>query len=87
MAPAPHHRIRFRAGDKEFTLQKANREAIAGSVAAGLSFTGVLYLVTELVFGTPQAIVAAALLFAFIVWRWWAVALYRVWQDRRDTQQ
>jgi len=87
MAPAPHHRIRWRAGDKEFTLQKANREAIAGSVAAGLSFTGVLYLLTELVFGTPQAIVAAALLFAFIVWRWWAMALYRVRQDRRNTSQ
>ena len=44
MAPAAHHRLRFRAGDKEFTMRKANREAIAGTVAAGLSFTGVLYL-------------------------------------------
>jgi hypothetical protein len=83
MAPAPHHRIRWRAGDKEYTLQKANREAIAGSVAAGLSFTGALYLVTDLVFGTPEAFVAAALLLAFIVWRWWAIALYRAWDDRR----
>jgi Family of unknown function (DUF6328) len=49
MAPAAHHRIRFRAGDKEFTMQKANREAIAGSVAAGLSFTGAFFLLTDLV--------------------------------------
>jgi len=87
MAPAAHHRIRFRAGDKEFTMRKANREAIAGSVAAGTSFTGVVYLVTDLTFGTPQAVIAAVLLFALVAWRWWAVALYRAWQDREDPQR
>jgi hypothetical protein len=84
MAPAAHHRIRFRAGDKEDMLRKANREAIAGTVAAALSLTGVLYLLTDLVFGTPEAIVAAILFFAFVAWRWWALALIRTWQDRND---
>jgi hypothetical protein len=84
MAPAAHHRLRFRAGDKEFTMQKANREAIAGTVAAALSFTGVLYLLTDLTFGTAEAIVAALVLFVLIAWRWWALALYRAWQDRQD---
>jgi hypothetical protein len=83
MAPAAHHRIRFRAGDKEYAMQKANREAIAGSLAAGLSFTGVIYLVTDLEFGTAQAVVASCVFFAFVAWRWWAYALYRVWNDRR----
>jgi hypothetical protein len=84
MAPAAHHRIRFRAADKEFTIRKANRDAIAGSIAAGLAFTGVLYLVTDFTFGTTEAIVAALLLFALIAWRWWALALYRAWKDRED---
>jgi Family of unknown function (DUF6328) len=84
MAPAAHHRIRFRAGDKEFTMRKANHDAIAGSVGAGLAFTGVLYLLTDFTFGTPQAIVAAIVFFAFIAWRWWALALYRAWRDRQD---
>jgi hypothetical protein len=84
MAPAAHHRIRFRAADKEFTIRKANRDAIAGSVAAGLAFTGVLYLITDFTFGTPEAIVAGLLLFALIAWRWWALALYRAWKDRQD---
>jgi hypothetical protein len=84
MAPAAHHRIRFRAADKEFTMRKGNRDAIAGSVAAGLAFTGVLYLITDLTFGTPEAVVAAVLLFAFVAWRWWALAVYRAWKDRRD---
>jgi hypothetical protein len=84
MAPAAHHRIRFRAGDKEFTMRKGNRDAIAGSVAAGLAFTGVLYLLTDFTFGRAQAVVAALALFGIIAWRWWALALYRAWQDGQD---
>jgi hypothetical protein len=84
MAPAAHHRIRFRAADKEFTIRKSNRDAIAGSIGAGLAFTGVLYLVTDFTFGRPQAILAALVFFALIAWRWWALALFRAWQDRKD---
>ena len=40
-------------------LRKANREAIAGTVASSFALTGVLYLVTDFVFGTAEAIVAA----------------------------
>ena len=81
LAPAAYHRIRFREGDKDFLLRKANREAIAGTVASGLAITGVLYLVTELVFGRTEAIVVAILFFAFVAWRWWAVAAYRSLRD------
>ncbi len=84
LAPAAYHRIRFRAGDKEYMVKKGNREAIAGSAAISIAFTGVIYLVTDLVFGTAQAIVVAAGFFALIAWLWWGIALYRAWQDRRD---
>src|SRR4029078_4734688 len=65
MAPAAHHRLRFREGDKDNILRKGNREAIAGTVASSLAFTGVLFLVTERIFGTPEAIVVSIRLFAF----------------------
>lgn len=84
LAPAAYHRIRFRTGDKEYMVKKGNREAIAGSVAISIAFTGVIYLVTDLVFGTVQAIVVAAGSFALIAWLWWGIALYRTWQDRRE---
>ena len=84
LALSAHHRLRFRTGDKELLLRKGNRDAIAGTVAAALALTSVIYLVTDLTFGTPQAIVAAVLFFAFVAWRWWAVALYRTWQDHRS---
>jgi hypothetical protein len=82
LAPAAHHRLRFRAGDKEYALRKGNRETVAGTVAASLALTGVIYLVTALVFGSDEAIVVAIVFFAFVAWRWWAFALLRAWRDR-----
>jgi high-affinity Fe2+/Pb2+ permease len=84
LATSAHHRLRFRTGDKEFALRKGNRDTIAGTVAAALAFTGVIYLVTDLTFGTAQAVVVALVFFAFLAWRWWALALYRTWEDARD---
>lgn len=82
LAPAAHHRLRFREGDKDYMLRKGNREAIAGSVVMALAFTGVVYLVTDLSFGTAEAVVAASGLFAVTAWRWWALALYRSIRER-----
>jgi hypothetical protein len=77
LAPAAHHRLRFRESDKDYMLRKANREAIAGTFASALSFTGVLYLVTERIFGTWAAAITAAAFLLFTAWRWWAFALLR----------
>ena len=84
LAPAAYHRIRFRTGDKEYMVRAGNREAIAGSGAIAIAITGVIYLVTDLVFGTPEAVVVAAGFFIFIAWLWWGIALYRAWQDGRS---
>lgn len=82
MAPASYHRLRFREGDKDYMLRKANREAIAGTVASSVAITGVLYLVTSFVFGSAEAIVASVAFFAFTAWRWWSHALYRTLRNR-----
>jgi hypothetical protein len=84
MAPAAHHRLRFREGDKDYMLQKGNREAIVGTLAIAVSFTGVVYLITALVFGEWEAIVAGVAFFLFAAWRWWSFALYRAYQDQSD---
>lgn len=62
-------------------LQKGNREAIVGSLAMALALTGAVYLVTDLVFNVAAAAAASAGFFALIVWRWWALALYRRAED------
>ncbi len=81
LAPAAFHRIRFREGDKEVMLRKGNREAIAGTAAIALAFTGVLFLVTDLVFNTTSAVVLAIAFFALTAWRWWLIALIREAKD------
>ena len=81
MAPAAHHRLRFREGDKDYMLRKANREAIAGTVASSFALTGVLYLISQRMFETAEAIVASLAFFVFLAWRWWAYAVYRNLRD------
>ena len=82
LAPASYHRLRFREGDKDYMLRKANREAIAGTVASSFALTGVLYLVTAFVFGAAEAVVAALAFFSFVAWRWWSHAVLRSLRDR-----
>jgi Family of unknown function (DUF6328) len=81
LAPAAFHRIRFRDDDKEAMLRKGNREAIAGTGGIALAFTGVLFLITDLMFSIPWAIVAAGSFFLLAAWRWWLIALVRKAED------
>jgi hypothetical protein len=85
LAPSAYHRLRFREGDKDAMIRKGNREAIAGTGAIALAFTGVLYLITDLVFTTQAAITVAIGFFALTAWRWWAIALYRKAHEQTAT--
>ena len=81
LAPAAHHRLRFREGDKDYLLRKANREVILGTVASSLALTGVIFLVSERVFGMTEAVIASLGFFAFTAWRWWSLALLRAYRS------
>jgi hypothetical protein len=81
LAPAAHHRLRFREGDKDYLLRKANREVILGTVASSLALTGVIFLVSERVFGATEAVFASIAFFGFTAWRWWSLALLRAWRS------
>jgi Flp pilus assembly protein TadB len=87
LAPSAYHRLRFREGDKDAMVRKGNREAIAGTATIALAFTGVLYLITDLVFTTQAAIAVALLFFALTAWRWWAIALYRKAREQAAAKQ
>ena len=77
LAPAAYHRIRFREGDKEVMLRKGNREVVVGSFAIALALTGVILIVTDLLYSFGVAIAVSTGFFALIIWRWWALAFYR----------
>jgi hypothetical protein len=87
LAPSAYHRLRFRQGDKDAMVRKGNREAIAGTGAIALAFTGVLYLITDLVFTTEAAIMVSLGFFALTAWRWWAIALYRKAREQAAAKQ
>ena len=50
IAPAAHHRIRFRDPDKESLLKLSNAFAIVGMVFLAVAMTAVVFLVTDLLF-------------------------------------
>ena len=70
IAPAAHHRIRFRDPDKESLLKLSNAFAIVGTGFLAIAMTAVVFLVSDLLFQDPLTAVLTGLtagLFA-VVW-------------------
>jgi hypothetical protein len=81
-APAAYHRIRFREGDKERMLFTSNAFAIAGLGLLALAMAGVVFLITDVLFGTPVAAPVGLVVLAILGGAWFAVPLWRKVQDR-----
>jgi hypothetical protein len=77
IAPSSYHRLRWREHDKEHLLRTSNRLAIAGTVFLAAAIVGVVYLVTDLIFGLVPTLVATLLAAALFAWLWYAVPLVR----------
>lgn len=80
-APAAYHRLRFREGDKERMLFTSNAFAIAGLALLALSMSGVVFLITDVLFGTAVAAPVAALILGVFVGAWFVVPLSRKLRD------
>jgi hypothetical protein len=66
IAPSAHHRIEFRIQDKRHIVFLANRFAIVGLGFLALAMTGIVLLITDVLFGgfaTAVATAGAALVF------------------------
>jgi hypothetical protein len=69
IAPSVHHRLRWRAGDKERLLRVGNQMAIWGTVFLGAAIVLALYVVTDVLFAGNPAVAtagAAAVVFAAV---------------------
>ncbi|MFL5737725.1 MAG: DUF6328 family protein [Actinomycetota bacterium] len=77
IAPSSYHRLRFRQSDKERMLFTANRLAIAGTAFLLVAITGVVYLVTDVLFHIAWASVVAAVNAAWFAWFWYGLPLSR----------
>ncbi len=76
-APAIHHRILFRQGQKRYLIWLANYLAIAGMIFICLGFTGIAVLLSDVVIGGVAPVIAGVVAFLIISGLWFAVPLIR----------
>jgi Family of unknown function (DUF6328) len=82
IAPSAYHRLRWREHDKEHLLEIANRLTIAGLSFLALAMTGVVFLITELLFGLASAVPITALAAVSFSWFWYVLPLLRTLRGR-----
>ena len=83
IAPTAHHRIEFRAKDKERIVLGGNRLAIAGLTLLATAMTGAITLVTDFLYGSTTTTVAAGLVALLFAVLWYAVPIRRLTQRSR----
>jgi hypothetical protein len=77
IAPSAHHRINFRRQDKAYIVFLANRLTIVGLGLLALAMSGVVFLITDVLYGsTATAVATAGALIAFAV-LWYAIPIWR----------
>jgi hypothetical protein len=59
ITPTAYHRLHWREHDKERLLEISNRLAIAGLGVLALAMSCVLFVITDLVFGSLAGVIAA----------------------------
>ena len=83
IAPSAHHRIVFRQQDKEYIVLLANKLMIVGLGLLALAMSGVVLLITDVLFGTTATIVATGITVGTFAILWYAVPLWRRMRVRR----
>jgi hypothetical protein len=73
IAPSAQHRMRFRQRAKEGVLHLANVCAIAGLAFLAMAVGVAVHLITDLVYGSPDAAIAAGLLTGATALLWFVV--------------
>jgi hypothetical protein len=87
IAPSSYHRIRFRAHDKKQMLFTSNRLAIAGMAFLALAISGVVFLITDFLFGEPAAGLMTAAIAAWFAWLWYGLPLSRKLKEQASREK
>jgi hypothetical protein len=85
IAPTAHHRIEFRAKDKERIVLGGNRLAIVGLTLLATAMTGAIMLVTDFLYGSTTTALAAGLVGLLFAVLWYAMPIRRLVQGTRAT--
>lgn len=76
IAPAAHHSIQARHRVGPQSMKTATRLTIAGTLFLGMAVTGVIFVVTDVLFGTVAAAAAAIVVGGLLAWLWYGLPLY-----------
>ena len=82
IAPSSYHRLRFRHGDKEHMLFLANRLAISGMALLAVAIDCVVFVITDVIYGSTAVAVATALVGLAFVCLWYVLPLAHARRDR-----
>jgi high-affinity Fe2+/Pb2+ permease len=77
ISPTAYHRMTFRKQQKRHMVLLANRFAIAGLACIALAMTGVVVLVTDLLFNAVATAIVGTLTFAMFLLLWFALPMHR----------
>lgn len=77
LAPTAQHRILWRQGARPERLKLANGLAIAGTACLAAGMGCVIFLVTDVVYGTVPAATAAGVIVSVFAGLWYVLPLYQ----------
>jgi hypothetical protein len=73
IAPSVHHRLRWRARDKEHLLRIGNQVALWGTVLLAAAIVLALYVVTNVLYVSQLALLAAGVAVVVFGWIWYGL--------------
>ena len=77
IAPSAHHRINFRQQDKAYIVFLANKLTIAGLGLLAIAMSCVVWLITDLLYGSTATAIATGLTALFFAVLWYVVPIAR----------
>ena len=83
IAPSSYHRLRWRQHDKEQLLRTSNRLVIAGIFFLAAAMVSSVFIIIDLLFELPSAIVGTALVAVVFLWLWFGLPLSRRLDDEQ----
>ena len=87
IAPSAHHRLRWRAGEKEPLVRIGNQMAIVGTVFLAAAFVLALYVITDVLFTTNLAVMTAIAALVVFVALWYVVPWLGSFNSNSDEEE
>lgn len=84
MAPSIHHRLLFGRGAKAYIVGMGNVSALAAALLLVAAFTGILVLISNVIFGTVMACVVGPCSGALLMTVWFLVPAARLRAAKGD---